>query len=174
MKLPLPLTTERILIREFRVEDENSYYEIMIDKDIQKYIESPITREKSNERLQKEIDQYGQSGLGPLALCELCSGKVIGFCCLTQDQSEQGVEIIYGALPQFRGKGYVFEAVTKLISETFKICEFDRIIARVDSENVASINLLKKVGMKYFKDTKNLWHDKKDNLFVIEKPYKHT
>ncbi|MBL7067532.1 MAG: GNAT family N-acetyltransferase [Candidatus Marinimicrobia bacterium] len=174
MKLPLPLTTERILIREFRVEDRNSYYELMSEKDIQKYLGSPITREKANEQLQQVINQYQQSGLGPLALWELGADKVIGFCGFIKDQSEEGIGIIYGILPQFRRKGYGVEAVTKLISEAFKNCEFDRIIARVDSENVASINLLKKVGMKYFKDTKNLWHDKKDNLFVIEKPYKHT
>ena len=174
MKLPLPLTTERILIREFRAEDRNSYYELMSEKDIQKYLESPITREKANERLQKEIDQFQQSGLGLLALCEFSSGKVIGFCGLIQDQSEEGIEIIFGVLPQFRRKGYVFDAATKLISETFKICEINRIVARVDPENVASIKLIKKIGMRYIKDIQNLWHDKKDHLFLIEKPSKNV
>lgn len=70
MRLTLPLQTERLVIKQFTEQDEESYYQLLSDEDYIKYLGSPVTQEQANRQLQRVIEGYGSSGLGALMAYE--------------------------------------------------------------------------------------------------------
>lgn len=169
MKLNLPLKTERLVIKQFTEHDEEHYYRLVSDRDYVKEIGSPITKDKAHRQLQGVIERYKQSSLGPLMAYEVSSNKVIGLCGLDLDDSGEGLGIFYAVLPQFREQGYATEMNQKLIESAFSTSEVDRIVARVSSDNTASIHLLEKLGMVYLQSVHDLYDDKEKHLYVLYK-----
>jgi ribosomal-protein-alanine N-acetyltransferase len=169
MRLTLPLQTERLVIKQFTEQDEESYYQLLSDQDYIKYLGSPVTHEQANRQLQRVIEGYGSSGLGSLMAYEESSSRVIGLCGLDYDQSGEDIGIFYAIRPQFRRQGYATEIARKLIDSAFKVLKVDRVVARVNSDNAASVCILKKLGMTYFKLVPYSLHDQKEHLYVLDK-----
>ena len=58
------------------------------------------------------------------------------------------VEIGYGIIPAAQNKGFATEAVQALIDWAFSSGQVEKVIAECLEDNVASIRVLEKVGMK--------------------------
>ena len=54
-------------------------------------------------------------------------------------------------LPQFRGKGYAFEATKAVYDYGYKDLKLDKIVAIVNPDNPSSIKLLSKLGLEFEK-----------------------
>jgi ribosomal-protein-alanine N-acetyltransferase len=169
MRLTLPLQTERLIIKQFTEQDEESYYQLLSDEDYIKYLGSPVTQEQANRQLQRVIEGYGSSGLGALMAYELSSSRVIGLCGLDHDQSGEDIGIFYAIMPHFRRQRYATEIATKLIESAFEVLKLERVVARVNSDNAASVCILKKLGMTYSKLVPYSLHDKEEHLYVLDK-----
>lgn len=169
MRLTLPLQTERLVIKQFTKHDEEPHYQLLTDKDYIKYLGSPVTQEQANRQLQRVIKEYDSSGLGALMVCEESSSRLIGLCGLDHDQSGEDIGIFYAILPQFRKQGYATEIARKLIEYAFEVLKLDRVVARVNSDNAASVCILKKLGMTYFKLVPYSLHDQEEHLYVLHK-----
>ncbi|MHB9147195.1 MAG: GNAT family N-acetyltransferase [Candidatus Amoebophilus sp.] len=76
------------------------------------------------------------------------SRQFIGFCSLRFDEEIRETILSYGILEHYRKKGYAFEAVSAVIQYGFQECSLNHIIANVKQDNIASIHLLEKLGMK--------------------------
>ena len=61
---------------------------------------------------------------------------------------EGTIEIAYGVVPDYRRQGYAFEAAQALVNWAFSRPEVVGIIARCDDDNVGSIRILEKLGMR--------------------------
>ncbi len=77
------------------------------------------------------------------------SGKMIGDCAfhiLPEDgqQAEIGVTLSR----RYQGKGYATEAVTRLLAYLFGELGLHRVRATCDAENLASVKLLERIGMR--------------------------
>jgi len=78
---------------------------------------------------------------------------------------EQQAEIGYTIAPQWQRKGIAQTAVSRILRYLFEERHIHRIIATADSENAASIGLLRKLGFRqegYFVESyqvNNTWHD---------------
>jgi [ribosomal protein S5]-alanine N-acetyltransferase len=60
-------------------------------------------------------------------------------------------DIGFAFLPNFNGKGYAFEAAEKVLNFLKQDNNFATILATTIPENISSINLLKKLGLKFDK-----------------------
>ena len=58
-------------------------------------------------------------------------------------------DIGFAMLPEFTKKGYAFEATFKYMEDIRSQEKFDKILAITQPNNVQSINLIKKLGFKY-------------------------
>ncbi len=58
-----------------------------------------------------------------------------------------GVEIGWRLLPEFWGHGYASEAARSLLTHAFDDLAINRIVAFAASDNHASINVMKRIGM---------------------------
>jgi len=76
----------------------------------------------------------------------LKNGDVVGDYCFKGLQPDGSVEIGYGLLPKYWGKGYATEAVIATADWAAKQPGVKRIEAETDPENAASQRVLEKAG----------------------------
>jgi RimJ/RimL family protein N-acetyltransferase len=73
---------------------------------------------------------------------------VIGFCGLKYLEDLNAVDVGYRFLPEYWGRGLATEACLASVTFGFEVLKLDRIIGLVLPDNVASIRVLEKVGMR--------------------------
>ena len=85
--------------------------------------------------------------------------RIIGGLCFKGCPDEKGrVEIAYGMQDEYRGKGYMTEAVKELINWAFTQEKVLSVIAETEKNNLPSHRVLEKVGMqKYEENEKMFW-----------------
>jgi len=77
----------------------------------------------------------------------VAGGTLVGSCGFLGRPSAEGeVEIGYGVLPAFRGRGYATAAAGALIGWAFAHPEVRRVTAQADPENRPSVRVLEKIG----------------------------
>jgi RimJ/RimL family protein N-acetyltransferase len=77
------------------------------------------------------------------------SGCPVGVCGLAKRDFLEDVDIGYAFLPQHWGQGYAFEAARGVLAHAKHDIGLKRIVATVRAENVASIKLLEKLGLRF-------------------------
>jgi len=96
------------------------------------------------------------------------SGASIGLCGLIKRESLTDVDVGFAFLPAFWSKGYAFEAAQEMKRYAQNELGLKRLVAVVDPENLPSIHLLEKLGMR-FEGMVRLSADDIDlKLFAIE------
>jgi len=143
------LSTERLLLRELRMEDVEEIYllrsdesvNVLIDRvtatsiaDAYSFINKIISAQNNNE-----------SVMWVIALKD--DPKLIGTICYWNIVKEKDeAEVGYELLPPYHGKGIMHEALKKVIKYGFDILKLKKIIADSKDINLNSIKLLEKCG----------------------------
>ncbi len=97
------------------------------------------------------VKSYREFGFG-LFLVKLKKGGIpIGICGLIKREYLENVDVGFAFLPRFRGKGYAAEAAFACIKFGKKKFGLNRIEAITQSDNVGSIKVLEKIGLKFVK-----------------------
>jgi ribosomal-protein-alanine N-acetyltransferase len=149
---PLPvLKTERLTLRQLRINDDKEIFALRSDADVNKYLNRK--RSKSiddaknfiqiiNENIQRNNSIYWAITLNG-------TDKLIGTICLF-DFSDDNLkaEIGYELLPDFQGKGIMQEAASKVIDFGIQQIGLTSIEAYTHSENQSSTTLLEKLNFK--------------------------
>ena len=89
----------------------------------------------------------------------------IGIAGLVDREGLDHIDIGYGMLPQFRGKGYAFEATKAIYDYGYQELKLEKIVAIVNPDNIGSIKLLTKLGLTYEKMIRLPDEDKDIKLF---------
>lgn len=78
-------------------------------------------------------------------------GNLVGGCALFCSSLKRGwMELLYAVDSEYRGKGYAVEGVRLLIEWTSRWTDADGILALVPKENLASLKVAQRLGMKEF------------------------
>jgi RimJ/RimL family protein N-acetyltransferase len=77
------------------------------------------------------------------------SGAVAGMCGLIKRDTLPDADVGYAFLPEFRGKGYAYEAAAAVLDHGNRTFGLKRILAIVSPDNANSIRVLEKAGMKF-------------------------
>jgi RimJ/RimL family protein N-acetyltransferase len=76
-------------------------------------------------------------------------GAPIGICGLVKRESLADSDIGYALLPAYWRQGYALEATSAVKSLAFAGLKQKRLLAIVNPENVSSIKLLEKLGLRF-------------------------
>ncbi|CAM3958541.1 GNAT family N-acetyltransferase [Mesobacillus zeae] len=99
------------------------------------------------KKLENNPDLYGW---GVWLVIENESGNLAGDIGFKgKPDAARTVEIGYGIIPLFRGKGYATESVKSLIDWAFATGEVDKVTAECLQDNLPSIKVLNKCFMEY-------------------------
>lgn len=94
-------------------------------------------------------EMYARLGFG-LYLTELKEGGMpIGICGLIKRAGLDDVDIGFAFLPDFRAKGYAYEAAAAVMAYGKNVLGLKRIVAITSADNHASGKLLEKLGLPF-------------------------
>ena len=153
--LDIVLESERLLIRPFQMGDVKAMYELNSNPIVQKYTGDTLVKtiEQAKNILQNVVlEDYKEHGYGRLAVIYKPDNKLIGFTGIkylpeTGGESDLG----YRFLPEYWGKGIATESSKMSLKFGFEKLKLKKIIGFTEIENIASTNVLLKMGFKITK-----------------------
>ena len=147
-----PLMTGRLLLRRSRPEDAEAISAYRSDPDVH--------RQQGWERTDPDgvrADIEEMTGRSPgepggwvqFSVQERETGRLVGDVGLSPADGEPGViKVGYTMDPAFQRRGYATEAVGALVAYAFGSLDADVVRAYADADNVASIRVAEKVGLR--------------------------
>jgi RimJ/RimL family protein N-acetyltransferase len=149
------LETERLIIREHVLSDAPFFFTLNSNYNVVKYTGDSSFKmiEEAEKIVQYVMNQYKENGYGRWLVTEKETGNPIGWCGLKFHTDTKETDIGYRLLESAWGKGYATESAKACIDYGFKHFNLNRIIGDAIKENTASINVFKKLGMTYLKDS---------------------
>lgn len=148
------MITERLYFREFCQDDMYNLYKLENNDMVTRYIpgSKKISLWESGKRIKKYIESYehGNLGIWPVIVkTDESFAGITGFRYLPEiKKTEIGIKLF----PEYWGQGYATETGKALIEYGFKELALKEIIAMAIPDNLKSVQSLKNIGMKYYKD----------------------
>jgi RimJ/RimL family protein N-acetyltransferase len=152
-----PLITDRLALRLMTDGDVDDIHAYQSREDVCRYLLfGPRSREEVAEKVAAhsvattlaKTGDYWQLALELPATADQ-RARVIGDSYFTIHDAEQACgEIGWSMHPDFTGRGFAFEAATAVMDVAFRELGMHRVIAQLDPENVASVALCKRLGMR--------------------------
>ncbi len=136
------LATERMVIREFTMEDASDLQEIFGDAETMKHCEPAYDLEKTTRFLQ----EFCIGRRGALAAEHKASGKIIGYILFNELEPEV-CEIGWIFNKAWWRQGYAFESCQAVLEYGFREKNAHKIFAEA-IDGVKSVGLMKKLGMQ--------------------------
>lgn len=151
--MAIALSSERLYLKEMNISDAQNLFLLNSTTEVIQYTgDVMFTSIEDAEYLIRNYTQYKTHKMGRLSLFDKANGDYIGWCGLKYLEETGQVDIGYRLLKKHWGKGYATEAAIVCLDYGFNILNLEEIIGTAMLENTASINVFKKLGMKYDKD----------------------
>ena len=167
--------TERLILRELLPIDRNGLFAIDSDPEVHIYLgNNPVENiEKIDDNIKFIRKQYVDNGIGRWAVIEKSTNNFIGWAGLKLIRELTNNHIDYYELgyrlnKSYWGKGFATESAKASLQYGFNTLNLNKIYAIADSKNVASRNVIEKIGLKYIETFTN--NDTDHDWFEIHKP----
>ncbi len=147
--------TERLLLKPMSVNDSKFIFELYNSPKFIKFIgDRNIKTIKDAENYIKEkfLPQFEKLGYGNYLIIRKSDEKKIGGVGIFEREGLDVQDIGFSFLDEFQGKGYGYEAASKLLESAYKEFALKKISAITSKENFASQKLIEKLGLKYLKN----------------------
>lgn len=136
------IETDRMLVRDFTMDDLNNLYDILGDDETMKNCEPAYTIEKTADFLQK----FCIEKRGAVAALHKESSKVIGYI-LFNEFGDNIYEIGWFFNRNYWRKGCAYESCNAVINYAFDRMNAHKIFAET-IDGIKSVNFMNKLGMK--------------------------
>lgn len=164
------LETDRLRIRDWRIEDAEAAHRIYGDPEVMRYVGSGVPNdsiEKTRLGLRRAIARDANQPLGFWAAELKDSGELIGGALLKYLPDHSDVEVGYHLGQQWWGQGYATEIAQALVRYGFETVGLEKIVGVTYPENIASQRVLEKAGLIHMGES--LYVDIPVELFVLER-----
>jgi [ribosomal protein S5]-alanine N-acetyltransferase len=150
MPIPLPIETERLLLRPFAPDsDAAAMVDIYCDPEVMRFV--PGGALPSEEAVRAMLETYARAqsehGFSSWAVVERRSGRIVGDAGFGVFEATGDVELGYTLARDSWGHGYATEAAGACLRAALIHLDAARIIAVVDAENEASLRVPERIGM---------------------------
>ncbi len=145
------ITTPRLLLRKFRRGDAAAVFAYASDPEVARYTiwEHHRSIKTTRKFVELVLKAYRQGQPAPWAIVLQREDKLIGAIGLRNWVLEHSrAEVGYVLARQYWGKGYVSEALNAVLAFGFSRMALNRIEAKCVPENLGSIRVLEKAGMR--------------------------
>ncbi|HEY0050296.1 MAG TPA: GNAT family N-acetyltransferase [Pyrinomonadaceae bacterium] len=143
------LETERLVLRQWTLDDAPELFEICRDAEVMRYIgtRKPYKALDEAEKFLHRVGEYQKTnGFSRWAVIKKTSGKIVGSCGFAYTHEMPEPELGYLFERAVWGKGFATEAARAVLNYGFEKLGFREIIAITDLENTASQRVLEKIG----------------------------
>jgi RimJ/RimL family protein N-acetyltransferase len=149
------LTTDRLLMREWRDGDRAPYAALNADEDVMEHFPSTLTARQSNEMVDRMIAKWAADGHGLWAVEVRETREFIGFVGLAAPMWTASftpcVEVGWRLAKSAWGNGYAPEAARAAVTWGFANIDLpdDEIVSFTTVGNVKSQRVMQKIGMTH-------------------------
>ena len=155
------IETERLLLRNYTLEDLDALYEIMSDAETMQHYPAPFDENKTRNWIAWNLDNYEKYGFGLWAVVLKETKEFIGDCGITMQNidGEMLPEIGYHIHKKYRRNGFAKEAARAVRDWVFRNTPYDTVYSCMKYTNAASYSTAIASGMKKVKeypDQKNI------------------
>jgi len=155
------LQTERLYLREMRIEDARDFWLLNRDIDVIRHTgDPPFSGIADARRFIQAYDHYGRFGYGRWNVYVRNTDEYLGFAGLKYWPKLEIVDLGYRIKRTRWGMGYATEAAQKCLEYGFDTLKLEEISAWSKAENHASIRVLRKLGFSTMGEEKRedgLW-----------------
>lgn len=170
-----PVFTERLALRPLREEDDeiDALYAYRSNPEVVRYTyRAPMTRNDAAAHI-ASVAAARPSADGEwlgLGVERRSDAKLLGEAslCFRSIELEQG-EVGYVFSPEAAGQGYATEAVAALFDLAFGHYGFHRLVARIDEDNLPSIRVAERLGMR--REARLVENDRREGHWATEVDY---
>lgn len=146
------LETERMVLRRVTLDDAGLMLAVWNDPAFIRHVgDRGIRTLEQAEAALKEgaFKLYEEYGYGPYCMSLKKDGTQIGICGLFRRDNLDDPDIGFGVLPDYCGKGFAGEAAAAVVAHARDDLGIEYLTAIVSPENVASIGLIEKLGLRF-------------------------
>ncbi|NBE55312.1 GNAT family N-acetyltransferase [Streptomyces boluensis] len=152
--VPMPVTTERLVLRLFTPDDLDDVYAYQSLDEVARYLlRPPLTRDECARSLAQRAagTEWTEDGDAlVLAVCRAGTPGVVGELVLKLASARgRQAEIGWIFNPSYAGHGYATEAARATASLAFTHLNVHRLFARLDARNTASARICERLGMRH-------------------------
>jgi len=143
--------TNRLILREFELNDAIAMFELNKDPDVIKYTgDRAFQTIEDAKSFLKNYSDYKKNSMGRWPVITKDNNEFIGWCGLKLNE-ENLVDIGFRFFKQEWNKGYATESAKACLEYGFNELNLNKIIGRSDINNIGSIKVLEKINMKFWK-----------------------
>ena len=146
------LETKRLILREFTLDDSTDYFRLISNPEVMRYSGKPPEQsiEEARQTLLKgPLEHYRVHGFGRWACIDKQNSALVGFNGCKYNDFLDVTEIGYAFLPDYWGLGLATESSLAVMRYCNEALDLKDIVGIVMPEHVASIAVLKKIGLQY-------------------------
>jgi RimJ/RimL family protein N-acetyltransferase len=148
---PNLLTTQRLLLRQWRDSDRDAFARLNADPVVMEHFPRCLSRDESDAAITRTQEVINQRGWGFWAVEVRGVAPFIGFVGLSVPRFTTHftpcVEIGWRVAKEFWGKGYATEAAMAALRFGFEKLTLEQIVAFTVPLNERSIGVMKRIGM---------------------------
>lgn len=161
MTIPLPIETERLVIRPFEEDDVEPMTEVYGDPAVMRHVSvGVLDREGTAALLEQYRYAQARDGFSTWAVVESKSDAVVGDVGFGLYAPTGEPELGYTLASKVWGRGYGFEAARACVDAAFAHLTHSRLVAKVEPENEHSLRIAKRLGFHTV-----------DNIVVDDRPH---
>ena len=164
------LETERLNLRRLTLADAGLMLAVWNDPAFLEHVgdRGIYTLPAAEDALKKgAFKLYEEFGYGPFRVALRQNDEAIGTCGLFRREGFDDADIGWSILPEYCGKGYAREAASAVLQYAWDTVGLTRLIAFISAENLPSIGLAKKLGLRYEGQTRLVGDDEDVCLYSV-------
>jgi RimJ/RimL family protein N-acetyltransferase len=152
---PLQLETPCLTLRRWQESDRAPFAEMNADPVVMHYFEAPMTREQSDEAIDRYLATFDRDGFSFFAAHLRDIGAFAGTIGLqtmrdvVPDLPQPAVEIGWRLVQSAQGKGFATEGARAIVDYAFNQLGLNEVVAITALPNRASRNVMEKLGMTH-------------------------
>jgi ribosomal-protein-alanine N-acetyltransferase len=144
------IQTDRLILRPMTTDDTHHFFELNNDPEVVQYTgDLPFGSENDALDFLKNYDQYTKYKTGRMAVLSKDDHTFLGWCGIKFDPSSGEYDLGFRFYKKYWNQGFASEAAIASLKYGFETLNIPIILGRAMEQNLASIQVLKKCGMKY-------------------------
>jgi len=166
-----PIGTSRLTLRRLTEDDAEFIVGLLNEPSFLQFIGDRGVRTLDDARAyirKGPIASYERFGFGLLLVTRNEDGAPIGMCGLLKRDALEDVDVGFAFRPAYWSQGYAFEAASAVIAHGQTTFGLTRVAAITQPDNVGSIRVLEKLGLRFERMVTMPGETKAIQLFAIE------
>jgi [ribosomal protein S5]-alanine N-acetyltransferase len=148
------LETKRLYLREMTPDDAQKAFLLNLDPDVIKYTgDRPFESVQHAKEFLTAYDHYKKYGFGRWAVIHKETDELLGWCGLKYTEADDEHDVGFRFFKKHWNKGYATESAKACVNIGFQKFKLKEIVGRAMKENEASIRVLEKTGLSFWKES---------------------